>query len=101
MAVDPGRSPRHRTARGAPQSPVLELVGRGAVKIAYDVEEEAEILAKLMTRYEQVPMSLADACLVRMIERYPGSMVLTIDRDFRVYRTHERRIIPAVMPSDL
>jgi uncharacterized protein len=80
---------------------VLELVARGAVKVAYDVETDVEALSRLMTRYEDVPMSLADACLVRIIERNPATTVLTIDRDFRIYRAQGRRVIPAIMPSDL
>ena len=80
---------------------VLELVGRGALKVAYSVEPDVETLARLMSRYANVPMSLADACLVRMAEQHPASSVLTLDRDFRVYRAHGRRVIPAVMPSDL
>ena len=80
---------------------VLELVGRGALKVAYSVEPDVETLARLMSRYANVPMSLADACLVRMVEQHPASSVLTLDRDFRVYRAHGRRVIPAVMPSDL
>lgn len=56
---------------------------------------------KLMTRYADVPMSLAGACLVRMIERQPDATVLTLDRDFRVDRSHGRRVIPALMPSDI
>ena len=89
-----------RELSGGPAA-VLELVGRGVVKIAYGVEAEVEALGRLMTRYADVPMSLADACLVRMIERHPGAAVLTLDRDFRVYRAHGRRVIPAIMPSDL
>jgi predicted nucleic acid-binding protein len=80
---------------------VLELVGRGVVKIAYGVEAEVDALVKLMTRYADVPMSLADACLVRMVERHPRATVLTLDRDFHVYRSHGRRVIPVTMPSDL
>lgn len=79
----------------------LELVARGAVKIAYRIEEEVTVLGRLMNRYAEVPMSLADACLVRMVERHPASAVLTLDRDFRVYRAQGRRVIPVVMPSDL
>jgi uncharacterized protein len=79
---------------------VLELVSRAVVKVAYAVEADVEALARLMTRYADVPMSLADACLVRMIERQPDSTVLTLDRDFRIYRSHGRRVIPALMPSD-
>jgi hypothetical protein len=47
----------------------------------------------------QVPFSsLADACLVRMSEILPEPVVLTTDRDFRVYRRHSRQVIPCLMP---
>ena len=45
-----------------------------------------------------VPMSLADACLVRMSETLPDPVLLAIDSDFRAYRRHSRQAIPAVMP---
>ncbi len=89
-----------RKSSGGPAA-VLELVGRGVVKVAYHVEADIEALGRLMTRYSDVPMSLADACLVRMIERQPNVAVLTLDSDFRVYRSHGRRVIPIVMPSDI
>ncbi|MBM3218675.1 MAG: PIN domain-containing protein [Candidatus Rokubacteria bacterium] len=89
--------------RELPRGPstILELVGRGIVNVAYDIESDVEALRRLMMRYANVPMSLADACLVRMVERHPAARVLTLDRDFRVYRAHGRRVIPALMPSDL
>jgi predicted nucleic acid-binding protein len=89
-----------RELSGGPAT-ILELVARGAVKAGYRVEADVEALGKLMTRYAEVPMSLADACLVRMAEQHPGATVFTLDRDFRVYRAHGRRVIPVVMPSDL
>jgi predicted nucleic acid-binding protein len=54
----------------------------------------------LLLRYANVPMSLADACLVRMAEQYPSSPVLTLDRDFRLYRKNGRQVIPARMPRE-
>ncbi len=89
-----------RKSPGGPAA-VLELVSRSVVTVAYDVEADVEALSRLMTRYADVPMSLADACLVRMVERQPDAAVLTLDRDFRVYRSHGRRVIPALMPSDI
>jgi predicted nucleic acid-binding protein len=53
----------------------------------------------LMQRYESVPMSLADACLVRMSEIYPNSSILTLDSDFTIYRKHRHQIIPLIMPD--
>jgi hypothetical protein len=51
-----------------------------------------------MTKYGDVPMSLADACLVRMSELDPDLTVVTIDRDFRLYRRHGRLSISTIMP---
>ena len=62
--------------------------------------EEATAVAKLLTRYSNVPMTLADACLVRMSERLAGSVVATLDRDFTIYRRHGRQIVPTIMPAD-
>lgn len=46
------------------------------------------------------PLSLADACLVRLAELHDGASVLTIDSDFAVYRNHGRRAIPVIVPAD-
>jgi len=53
----------------------------------------------LMRRYENVPMSLADACLVRLAEM-TGLPICTLDRDFAIYRTSRRRALTLIMPSD-
>ena len=79
-------------------SAVLEMVHRRVLSLAFRLEDEATAVANLMTRYLDVPMSLADACLVRMTEQRADSAVLTLDRDFRLYRRHGRQIIPTLMP---
>jgi predicted nucleic acid-binding protein len=57
-------------------------------------------VAKLVSRYIDVPMSLADACLVRLAEQDDASAVMTLDSDFRIYRKNGRQIIPTIMPDD-
>ena len=52
-----------------------------------------------MRKFANVPMSLADACLVRMTELDAQSVVLTLDSDFRVYRRNRRQMIPTIMPG--
>jgi predicted nucleic acid-binding protein len=59
---------------------------------------EREALWKLIRKYEDLPMSLADASLVRLAELHPGASVFTLDSHFRVYRKHGRQQIPVVMP---
>ena len=51
-----------------------------------------------MRKYADVPMSLADACLVRMADMAPRIPVLTLDRDFRVYRLSRGRPLLAILP---
>jgi len=80
---------------------VLELAAKGALRLPFAIGEHAEEISRLMRKYADVPMSLADACLVRMAELYPDSAILTLDRDFRLYRKHGRRALPLIMPSGL
>jgi predicted nucleic acid-binding protein len=51
-----------------------------------------------MDKYSSVPMSLADACLVRMSELKTKSKVLTLDSDFKIYRRNKRQQIPSLSP---
>ena len=75
---------------------VLSLVARGVVKVDFDLSADIEPVRKLMTRYASVPMSLADACLVRMTELHPRTIVLTLDQDFGVYRRNGRHVVPVL-----
>ena len=59
----------------------------------------SEHAAKPRSQDTSVPMSLADACLVRMTELDGRTSVLTMDRDFRIYRRNGRQAVPVVMPE--
>ncbi len=52
-----------------------------------------------MRKYSNVPMSFADACLVRMTELLPDPIVLATDTDFRIYRRHGRQTVPCRLPD--
>ncbi|WP_292783067.1 hypothetical protein [Nostoc sp. NMS9] len=58
-------------------------------------------IEELLRRYQSVPMSLADACLVRMAQLYPESELLTFDSDFRIYRQNRNQLISVIMPKDV
>src|SRR5262245_19937768 len=70
------------------------LLRRGAVVPAFDLGDELDRVLSLMSKYMDVPMSLADACLVRMSETLADPVILTTDDDFRVYRRHGRQMVP-------
>ena len=71
---------------------------RGALRIAFDLKTEFESVAVLMKRYADVPMELADACLVRMSELRRECRIWTLDRDFEIYRRFGRQVIPLICP---
>ncbi len=75
-----------------------ELLKRGLLKLAFDLESQLEPVLHLMDKYSDVPMSLADACLVRMTEILADPVIVTTDSDFKVYRRHSRQVIPCLMP---
>jgi predicted nucleic acid-binding protein len=81
------------------QVKVLALVERGAVVVSFRLPEEAAAVRGLMARYADVPMSFADACLVRMSELHPWVPLATLDSDFRIYRRSGRRVVPTLMPD--
>ena len=78
---------------------LMQLLDRGLVTISFNLAQELPAVARLLKRYSSVPMSLADACLVRMAEQFAESQVLTLDSDFRVYRKSGRTVIPTLMPK--
>jgi uncharacterized protein len=77
---------------------VLDLVQRRLVVSDFAVHDHVVPLRKLLTKYKDVPISLADACLVRMSEVQPDLSVVTLDSDFRLYRRLGRQQIPLVSP---
>jgi uncharacterized protein len=77
---------------------LAELLRRQALKLAFGLDENLDPVLALMRKYANVPMSLADACLVRMTETQADPVLLTTDRDFRIYRRHARQVVPCVLP---
>lgn len=75
---------------------VLSLVSRGVIKVDFDLPADIGPVRKLMSKYASVPMSLADACRVRMTELHTRSAVLTLDKDFGVYRRNGRHVVPVI-----
>ena len=83
---------------GADPSMVVSMVTKGVLTIVNLFDEDADAIGRLLRRYSNVPMSLADACLVRIVERTPNASVFTLDSDFRIYRQRGRRLIPLMIP---
>lgn len=77
----------------------LALVTAGVVEIRFALGDEAPRVKSLMERYASVPMSLADASLVRMAELDAGTSIATLDKDFFVYRCNGRQALRLLHPT--
>ena len=82
--------------RGAPG--LNEILSRRAVVASFNLDDNVAAVVAFLQKYASVPMSFADACLVRMSETMADPLILTTDSDFRVYRRHSRQVIPISSP---
>ncbi len=77
---------------------IFDLVETGAMPLAPLSAEDVPRIRALMKKYADIPMDLADACLVRVAEREKIGTVYTFDGGFRIYApSHRKRlkILPA------
>ncbi len=77
---------------------VLALVAADIVRVEFQVGVEIAAVRRLVERYANVPMSFADACVVRMSELELQSVVLTLDNEFKRYRRNRRHVVPTITP---
>ena len=83
--------------RGAPG--LNAMLSRRAVVARFNLDDNVEAVVEFLQKYASVPMSLADACLVRMSETMDDPLLITTDSDFRIYRRHSRQVVPVLCPQ--
>jgi predicted nucleic acid-binding protein len=83
--------------RGAPGLSAMLL--RRALATRFNLDDNVVAVTALLRKYASVPMSLADACLVRMSETMDDPLIVTTDSDFRIYRRHSRQAVPVLCPQ--
>lgn len=77
---------------------ILQMLQSGLVSLDFQLSKHVDAILARVQRYNNIPMSLADACLVRMSELLPQSHVFTLDSDFHIYRKSTRHVIPSITP---
>ena len=78
---------------------VMQLIQRKIISISFHLDKHIEPVKRLLLKYRSIPISFADACLIKMSELNPDSRIFTLDSDFNLYRKNRRRIIPTIMPG--
>jgi predicted nucleic acid-binding protein len=72
----------------------LGFWAEGGLHVAFEANRDPASLVALLNKYADVPMSLADASIVRLSELHPDAKVWTLDTDCKIYRRFARRVIP-------
>ena len=75
----------------------LEWVNKGAVEIQNIENSDFSRIRELISKYRDLPMDFADACLVFLAEKLNINMIATIERDFTIYRIKGRRKFNVVL----
>lgn len=73
------------------QEKLWKLVLRGDLKLIHLEEPELRRCYRLMAKYADLPMDLADSTLVAVAEKLQINRVFTLDDDFSVYRLEGKR----------
>jgi uncharacterized protein len=74
-----------RNLAGASEA-VIENVAAGIFQIPFQLSHEALAVKQVLRKYRDRQIDLADACLIRLADEFGTADILTLDRDFAVYR---------------
>jgi uncharacterized protein len=83
---------------GVGRAKVIEFVLRVRLRSA-PVADELIALRALLDQYADAPMDFADACIVRLAELHPDSVVCTTDGHFRFFRKNGHETIELLSPA--
>lgn len=86
----------HRRGGWPMQALLWKYVQEGALRLHRPDPGEVDRASRLMERYRDVPMDLADASLVAAAEVLGASLIFTLDRDFHVDRIGGTRAFEVV-----
>lgn len=80
---------------------LFEMVERGdlVIKPAFNKKSIQQRVRDVVTGYQNLPASFADACLVAMSEQQNGTTIFTLDSDFSIYRNQEGKTLSLLIPD--
>jgi len=87
----------HELFRPDVQEKLLTWIERGGLEIASQDQKAVAGLLKLIKKYSDMPMDLADATLMLYAEKTGLNEIATIDSDFCVYRTAKKDYLKNVV----
>jgi predicted nucleic acid-binding protein len=75
----------------------LEWIRRGGLQVHEPLNPGLPRIQELASKYQDVPMDLADASLVYLAEELAILEIATIDSDYYIYRTGKKKMLRNVL----
>lgn len=83
----------------AGQRSLVELLKKDLIQVDFVYSDFQSDIQRIITSYNDLPASFADACLVCMAENTTGdTKVFTLDNHFNIYRTSEGKAVSLIIP---
>ena len=76
---------------GAPAA-ILQNIEEGVFQIPFQLTRSAAPVRRILNRYRDLPADFADACLIHLADELSTGDILTLDRDFEIYRWRRTRL---------
>ena len=89
-----------RNLSGASEA-VIENIAAGIFQIPFQLSRETAAVKQLLRKYKDRKIDLADACLIRLADQFGTADILTLDRDFVVYRWGKNKPFRVLPSADL
>jgi predicted nucleic acid-binding protein len=79
---------------------LFTFIQRGHLKISHVLANSDQILkiGNIIIKYNDLPASFADACLVEMYEKKSPAKIFTLDKHFSIYRTSKSKPLSLISP---
>lgn len=86
-----------RSVPGAPEA-ILQNVADATFQIPIQLSGCAAAVQRILKKYRDQDIDLADACLIHLASELRTGGILTLDKDFRVYRWGGNRTFSPIPP---
>jgi predicted nucleic acid-binding protein len=78
---------------------LLKLLERELIQIDFNYNQYRRYVNGVITNYQNLSASFADACLVAMAEVIKNPTIFTLDDDFTIYRDLSGDPLPLIIPE--
>jgi predicted nucleic acid-binding protein len=89
-----------RSLSGASEA-VIENITAGIFQVPFQLSRDTAGVKQILRKYKDRKIDLADACLIRLADQFGTADILTLDRDFAIYRWGKNKLFRVLPSTDL